>query len=144
MACVLLAQSLCTQRWSNRSDPAEGGVHRVPQSAGAICEHTKTISITPNPSMGLQSTTTEQHFWFCPGLNNTEAGNVLIQTPGSKCMSSFYGFEQHANNMLFLSIFLWISNMYLKIISQKHSKRSSREINRLSDSVAAATATSVA
>lgn len=69
---------------------------------------------------------------------------MLIQTPGSECMSSFYGFEQHANSMLLLNIFLWISNMYLKIISQKHSKRSSRETNRLSDSVAAATAISAA
>lgn len=69
---------------------------------------------------------------------------MLIQTPGSKCMSSFYGFEQHANNMLFLNIFLWIANMNLKIIPQKHSKRSSREINRLSDSAATATATSAA
>lgn len=47
--CALLhyvcpACSLCTQRYPNRSDPVEGGLQRVSESAEVICQHIKMMS----------------------------------------------------------------------------------------------------
>lgn len=49
--CALLhyirpACSLCTQRCPNRSDPVEGGLQRVSESAEVICQRIKMMSIS--------------------------------------------------------------------------------------------------